>query len=177
MDKKAEHVGTGVVTTLLKVDAWASSIQSDSPAAASISLCGSTACDVIDQLAQALVDDATGIEGLLLSKSLQETFFYCVGFDPDLTVSEITSRVKGFINRWGKGALIQQFLYLFFFNQLLAQSGWTHAVAYDMKSAARICRRAVMAANPPQELVDRSTAETLIHNIQAGLSRYVKAAG
>jgi len=34
MDEKAEQVGAGVITTLLKVDAWVSSIQSDSPAAA-----------------------------------------------------------------------------------------------------------------------------------------------
>jgi hypothetical protein len=177
MNRKG-RIGAGLISTLLKLDAWASPIQSDLPAVVSTSLPGSTACDGIDRLAEALVDDAEGIERLLLLKSLQEAFF-CVAPYPDLTASEITSRLKEFVSCWGKGAVIKQFLFQFFFNQLLldlTHAGRTQAITYEMKSVAKMCRREVIAAYAPKDVMDRSTAETLIHNIQAGLLGQMKLA-
>jgi hypothetical protein len=175
MNRKG-RIGTGLISTLLKVDAWASSIQSDSPGVVTASLRASTARDGIGPLAQELVDDAEGIERLLLLKSLQEAFI-CVVPYPDLTAGEITGRLKEFVNCWGKGVLIQQFLFQFFFNQML--SGLTHAgriqgMTYEMKRVARMCRRAVIGAYEPADVMDRSTAETLIHNIQAELRGEMK---
>jgi len=167
-DAKAQ-VGPGVIATLLKIDAWVSSIHSNSPVNSSP---GSTACDVIEHLAQAFIGEATGFESQLLRKSLLEAFFYCVGLDTDLTADEITSRLKRFVTRRGKSAFIQQFLSLYFFNYVLLDEGESaraQAETHDTRGVERMCRRAVIAAYEPGNVLDRSTAEALIHNIQAGL--------
>src|SRR5215467_15659433 len=78
------QVGPGVISTLLKVDAWASAIKCPS-----IVSPRSTACDVIEQLAQRLICGATGFEKLLLLKSLQEAFLYCLDLHTDFTPDEI----------------------------------------------------------------------------------------
>ena len=171
VNEKAE---VGLVSTLLKVDAWASSIHGPSVVPP-----GSTACDVIEQLAQAFIADATGIERQLLLKSLLEAFFYCVGLDTDITAGEITVRLKRFVDRRGKSAFLQQFLSLYFFNYVwLDGSGsgreQTEALEefeHSMKDVERMCRKAVIAACAPEGVMDRPTAETLIHNIQAGLMK------
>jgi hypothetical protein len=173
-DEKAQ-VGPGVIATLLKVDAWASSIQSDALVTPSL---GSTACDVIEQLANAFVSEATGIERQLLRKSLLEAILYCVGLDTDVTAEEIISRLTRFVNRRGKAAFIQQFLSLYFFNYLLldvSNSGQTPAVNYDMKLVERMCRRAV-AAFTPEDVKDLTTAEALIHKIHSELRGLMKSA-
>jgi|ERR1041385_2459108 hypothetical protein len=172
---------SGVISTLLKVDAWASSIESDTPAFIPTSLPGSTACDVIEQFAQALVSDATGIERLLLLKSLQEAFFYSVGLDTDLSADEITSRLKGFIKCRGKAAFIEQFLSLYFFvyvwldesrrPQALSVEGFDHSIHVE-----RMCRRAVIAAYAAEDVKDHLTAQALIHNIQAELQKLLNVA-
>jgi hypothetical protein len=175
LDGKAQ-VGAGAVSTLLKVDAWASSIQSGSTVTPSP---GSTACEVIEQLAQAFVGEATGIEMQLLRKSLLEAFFYCVGLDTDLTAGEITNRLKGFIIHRGKSAFIQRFLSLYIFNYVLLLVGEparAQGVILDMKRVERMCHKAVMASYRPQDVMDPSTAETLIHNIQAGLQELMNLA-
>src|ERR1041385_8391646 len=97
-NRKAEF-GPGVISTLLKVDAWASSIGLDSPSDVSP---GSTACDVIEQLAQSLIAEASGIEKQLLLKSLLEAFLYSVGLDTDLTAEEIMTRLRQFVHHRGK---------------------------------------------------------------------------
>jgi|ERR1041385_5478167 hypothetical protein len=171
----------GVISTLLRVDAWASSIESDTPAFVPTPLPGSSTCDVIEQFAQALVSDATGIERLLLLKSLQEAFFYSISLDTDLSADEIASRLKGFINRRGKAAFIEQFLSLYFFfyvwldesrrPQARTVEGFEHSIHIE-----RICRRAVIAACAAEDVKDRLTAQTLIHNIQAELQQLLDLA-
>jgi hypothetical protein len=171
------QVAPGVISTLLNVDAWASTIQSDSPMTPSP---GSTACDVIEQLAQAFIGEATGIEMQLLRKSLLEAFFYCVGLDTDLTAEEITSRLKRFINYRGKSAFIQRFLSLYAFNYVLLDvggSGLGQAVIHDMKRVERMCQKAVMAAYKPEHVMNQRTAETLIHNIHGGLQELMNLGG
>lgn len=169
--KKAE---VGLIGTLLKVDEWASSIHGPS-----VVLPGSTACDVIEQLAQAFIADATGIERQLLLKSLLETFFHCVGLDTDITADEITVRLKRFVDRRGKSAFLQQFLSLYLFNYVWldvngsggAQTEVVEEFEHSMKDLERMCRRAVTVAYSPDGVMDRSSAETLIRNIQAGLMK------
>jgi hypothetical protein len=112
--ERVAPVRAGIVSTLLKVDAWASSIQSDTPAFEPTPLPGSTACRVIEQFAQALVSDATGIDRLLLLKSLQEAFLDCIGPDTDLMADEVMARLKGFVTVHGKAAFIQLFLSVLF---------------------------------------------------------------
>jgi hypothetical protein len=166
-------LGRGIISTLLKVDAWTSSIQSDTPAFVPTPLPGATACEVIEQFAQALVSDATGIEKLLLLKSLQEAFFYSAGLDTDISADEITDRLKGFVNRRGEAAFIEQFLSLYFFNYVWLDESRLQALPVeDAERSIQVetmCRRAVVAAYA--EVRDRSTAETLIRNIEAELRR------
>jgi hypothetical protein len=177
----AAPVGAGIVSTLLKVDAWASSIQSDTPAFEPTPLPGSTACEVIEQFAQALVRDATGIERLLLLKSLQEAFFYASRLDADLSAGEMTIRLKGFVNRRGKAAFIEQFLSVYFFNcvWLVKPRRFRGLPVEEFERSIqvqRICRRAVIAAYASEDVKDRLTAEALIHNIAAELQELLKLA-
>jgi hypothetical protein len=173
-NRKAEF-GPGVISTLLKVDAWASSIGLDSPSDVSP---GSTACDVIEQLAQSLIAEASGIEKQLLLKSLLEAFLYSVGLDTDLTAEEIMTRLRQFVHHRGKAAIIEQFLSLYFFNRVwLGEARWSPAEDHEVVGLERMCRRAVIAAYAPDDLMDRSTAEILVHNIQTELRELMKLAG
>jgi hypothetical protein len=170
-----------VVSALLKVDAWASSVQSRSVSVGMNSWPGSTTCDIIEQFARAFINDATGIEKVLLLKSLQEALLYGVDLDTDLTADEITSRLKEFVNSRGKAAFIEQFLSIYFFNYLwLDESRRPQIPAveefeYSMQ-VERMCRRAVIAALAPEDVMDRSSAQTLLLDILEGLRGLMKLA-
>jgi hypothetical protein len=179
LTQRVAPVGRGIISTLLKVDAWASSIQSDTPAFVPSPLPESTASEVIEQFALALVDDAAaGIERLLLLKSLQEALLSCVDQDTDLTAGEIIAQLAGFVVHHGKSVFLQLFLSLYFFNDVLldgSPSSWIRTTLSleefqrTIEDVERMCRRAVSAAYA--DVRDRSTAETLIHNIEAELRR------
>jgi hypothetical protein len=184
--ERVAPVGAGTVSTLLKVDGWASSIQSDTPAFVPTPLPGSTACDVIEQFAQALVSDATGIERLLLLKSLQKAFLDCIGHDTDLMEDEVMARLKGFVTVHGKATFIQLFLSVYFSNYVFwdeSQSSlirWLRTTRPLEKSQRTIevvesmSRRVVIAAYV--DVRDRSTAEALLRNIQRKLQELLKTA-
>jgi hypothetical protein len=145
----------------------------------------STASDVVEQFALALVGDAAaGIERLLLLKSLQEAILYCIGQDTGRTADETIARLTGFVVRHGKSVFLQLFLSLYFFNDVLldgSPSAWIRTTLSleefqrTIEDVERMCRRAVSAAYA--DVRDRSTAETLIHNIEAELRGIMRLAG
>jgi hypothetical protein len=184
--KRVAPVGRGIVSTLLKVDAWASSIQSDTPAFVPTPLPESNAYDVIEQSARALVGNATGIEKLLLLKSLQEAFLNCIGPETDLTADEVMARLKGFVTVHGKATFIQLFLAVYFSNYVFWDASQSSLIRWlrstrpleeperTIEDIESMCRRVVIAAY--MDVKDRSTAEALLRKIQRKLRELLKTA-
>jgi hypothetical protein len=136
-----------------------------------------TPCDLIQQIAENLIGYATGIEGQLLSKSLQEALFSCLGFATDLTSTRIKIRFKRFLDRRTKAAFIRRFLSLYFFNciwlqteELVSDQTVTPQVfEREMNELDRICKRAVIGAYKHIDVLNESAAEKLIRNIEERL--------
>jgi hypothetical protein len=177
-----EQVGPFVVTTLLKVNAWAESIQASGPDLVSGKLPPSVpARHPMQRIAENLVEYAAGIEHQLLLKSLQEALLCCVGFDTDLTSRQIRARLKRFLDRHTKVAFLKRFLSLYFFNLVwfhTADSFRDQAVTFqrfenDMKQVEKICRRIVFGAYEHVDVLDESAAGELIRNIERRLRRPV----
>ena len=61
-------------------------------------------------------------EADLLSKSLQEALFYCVGFDANISSAEFSKKFGRYLKRHGTGPFIQRFLSLFFFNYVWSET-------------------------------------------------------
>src|SRR5262249_5287646 len=110
------------VSTILNANGWADSIHAgerelvSQDAAVSVNV-----CDLIQTIAETLIENAAGNERQLLLKSLQEALFYSLGPRIDLTPSQVKTRLKRFLRRHNKGAFIQRFLSLYFFNLI-----WFH---------------------------------------------------
>ena len=111
-----QYVSPSVVSTLRRLNRWAESIQDGrSESVLPRTLAGATkASDLIEQIAEDLTKHTTGIERQLLSKSIQETLFYSVGFRANLTASQIKTRLRQFLDRQGRACLTQRVLSLFF---------------------------------------------------------------
>jgi hypothetical protein len=178
-----QHVGPSVVSTLLRLNKWTVSIQAGgSETVLPPKLAASTtASDPIQQIAENLIEHATAIERQLLSKSVQEALFYCVGFDTNLTSTQIKTRLKRFLDRHNKSAFIRRFLSLYFFNDVWFRTGelfraqalTSPAFERNLGEVEKICQRAVALAVKPYEEVERvldeSAAEELIRNIEQRL--------
>jgi hypothetical protein len=128
--------------------------------------------DPIQQIAEGLIKHTTGIERQLLSKSIQETLLYGVGFHPNLTPTQIETRLRQFLERQSKADLTQAFLSLFFFNyvwfetrELFRSEALTsEAFEKDVEEVDKICQRTVVSACKQ----DRAARE-LIRNIEQRL--------
>jgi hypothetical protein len=137
-----------------------------------------TVCDLVQTIAETLIENATGNERQLLSKSLQEALFYSLGHNIDLTSTQVKTRLKRFLRRHNKGAFIQRFLSLYFFNLIwfyteewLSDEADTPQMCQEEITALdRICKRAVFAAYKHVDVLDESAAEQLIRNIQQRLT-------
>jgi hypothetical protein len=179
------HVGSFVVSTLLRLNEWTASIQTGQ---AEIVLwrkleAPATASDPIEQFAENLVEPTTGIERQLLSKSVQEALFYCVGFDTDLTSTQIKGRLKRFLDSQNRFAFIQRFLSCYFFNYVWFHTGelfraealTTQVFEKNLEEVENICQRAIDSALEPHEqlarerALDQSAAEELIRDIEQRL--------
>jgi hypothetical protein len=168
-----------VVSTILKSNAWAESIQVEEPELVSQDVAASMpACDLIQQIAENLIDYAIGIERELLLKSLQEALFCCLGFDTNLTSLQIKTRLKRFLDRHTKAAFIRRFLSLYFFNLIWLHTGeWlsdesvtSKMLEKDIDELDRICKRAVVWAYKQVDVLNESAAEELIRNIEQRLA-------
>jgi hypothetical protein len=176
-------VGSLVVSTLLHLNEWVVSIQTGGP---EIVLrrrptASATASDLIEQIAEDLIERVTGTERLLLLKSLQEALFYCVSFDANLTSTQIKTRLKQFFDRQKRSAFIQRFLSLYFLNWVWFHTGElfrAQALTFQVlkkhfEEVEKICQRTVTSALEPfdqlERLLNRSAAEELICDIEQRL--------
>jgi hypothetical protein len=147
-----------LIETVLRLDDWSSALPSQGLDSALSRVSGSEdlvdAADIIAAVSGHLTGHVAGIQGDLLSKSLQEALFYCTGTDPALTRAEFEERLLRFLKRRGTGALIRHFLSLHVFNMIWLQSGEllrgsaqsNESFVQDMENLERACRRIVDGA-------------------------------
>ena len=107
--------------------------------------------DAIDHIAGRLIQGGTRLERQLLSKSLQETLFFTLGCNTDLSYSEVVKRLRQRLVRHGSGRILQRFLSFHFFSVVWFHTGESFrgiasssaAFEKDMKTVERLCKRAV----------------------------------
>jgi hypothetical protein len=177
------RLGESVYLTTVQLNDWVSSIQADAaeqsltgtPARAMISPSG----ELIKNIAESLIEQASGTEWVLLSKSLQETLLYCTGIDMDLDYLEIKARLTGYLASRGRANLIEQFLCFCVFNFVWFQVGDSFRATAetpvsfeeDLDDVERICQKIVASAWPPyaSSPLDKNSAEKLIRIIDQQL--------
>ena len=126
-----------------------------------------------------MIEQASGVERDLLSKSLQETLWYCTELDAELDDFEIKTRLVRFLANRGKASLIEQFLSFCIFNFVwfyVADSFQTAArtldlYAKDMETVEQVCHRIVGSTwrSYQSRQLDAAAAETLIRSIEQQL--------
>ncbi len=178
------RVSSALGSTLIGLDQWLIAIR----AAAEPELPGlstrfksSKTGESLERIALQLIQNAPSLEKLLLSKSLQETLFYCLSCDTDLGPLQIRNRMRHFLSENDKSSVLQRFLTLFFFNFIWFHTGesfrtlapTSSAFEEDMESVERVCGRVVNSvweslklAEKPQEL---PTARKLVRQIEQQL--------
>jgi len=92
-----------VIATLLRLDEWIRSIQAreaESPLRRKlIARASAPHTDPLVQLAENLIEHASGIERDLLLKSVQEVLFYSIKFETSLHLPQIMMRLKQFLDQ------------------------------------------------------------------------------
>jgi hypothetical protein len=180
--KAEEQLGSSVNLTLLRLNEWTKSIRAGGLDAtvtgASARATFSPAAELIENIAESLIQSADGFERRLLSKSLQETLLYCIGLDTRITRAQLKVRLAEFLKRKGPAVLIQQFLSLCFFNfvwfqtsdSFRASAETDSAFEKDIENVERLCERAVASSWEAYESIQRPldspAAKELIRNIE-----------
>ena len=174
------RVDRALSLTLVGLDEWAASLLSKGFDAALDSIPGAETCtrssELVGKIGEYLTKHAREIEADLLSKSVQETLFFCVGADPYMSRSQFKTRLTRFLRHRGTTPLNRHFLSLYFFNLVWFQAGesfrqvaWTPDMfVKEMASVERACRNIVTSTWKSQKLrgpIDPSSAEELIRNI------------
>lgn len=170
--------GPEVVTTVVRVDLWVSSIGADT--SKTHGQREHVDADVIDEVAEDLVANALGSERTLLSKSLREALYYAVGFETEIDPAEFHARLSQYLVRRGTGSFIRRFLSLFFFNFVRFHTGESfRALARSsvefqtyLEQIDRVCQKTVVSVwkslqtKPP---LDLRTANELVREIEKRL--------
>ena len=146
-------MGRTLAPTLVRLDSWATSIRTEPLKAAQRNGWPKTelpqSSSIIEEIAIRLVGQRK--DAGLLSKSLQEALFYCVGFDANISVTRFANKFARYLNHHGTGSFIQRFLALFFFNYVwsetrdsfMALAETPSDIEKDIESVERVCQRAV----------------------------------
>jgi len=179
------QVGPMAASTLVRLNDWVESIQSDTPTPRSLGLPehGSTS-EFIERTATRLTKTATGLERNLLSKSLQESLFYCVGFDEEIDFSEFRARIVRHENRRGTPSILQLFLSLYFFNCLWfdigdsfrALAGTPDSFERDMEGVEALCQKAVIAVWRPFETSKQPLELMAARQIMRDIEQHLRGA-
>ena len=168
-------------STLVRFQEWTISLETEAdtqsgrvPAKAS----ADKDSDSIERVAESLIENVSGIDRQLLSKSLQETLIHSSGFVVDLTQNELRKRVRQFLKRESSAFMIRRFLSSYFFNFIWFQTGesfrtraWTTAeFENDMESIEAHCDKIVSETwksceqtRPP---LDMAAARQLIRTLE-----------
>jgi hypothetical protein len=178
-------VGPSVSLTLVRLNEWVASVQAvglDATLQAfSPEADFSKSTDVMEDIAEMLVQDAAGIERQLLSKALQETLYYRVGFDPSIPYAEFKTRFSRHLDRHAASSLMKRFLRLYFFQYVWFETGESfRALARSssefekyIEGVERLCQRIVASIWSPFEKTNRpldsDTAEALVRKIEQRL--------
>ena len=181
--KTKPRVAAPVIATLLRLDEWSRSIhagEAESPLRRKL-IARATAPDPIRQIAENLIEHASGIERDLLLKSVQEVLFYSVNFETGLDGGQIKTRLKQFLDHEKRSTFIRQFLSFYFFNYVWYYTGeafraWaltSQVFEKEMENVEKICEKTVASAFKSHEreeaVLDRNAAEELIQNVEQRL--------
>lgn len=134
--------------------------------------------EIVETIADSLIDEADHVERNLLSKSLQETILYCVSFKTDSSYEQLVTRLLRYIARHRTASVAERFLSLYFFNFVWFRTGESfRAVAWssdsfekDMENVEQICCHVVASAWTPfqetKRVLSRATAGELVRKIE-----------
>jgi len=177
------RMGSSLVFTLLRISEWVKSIQAgeaESPLRRKLTS-SATRSAPIEQIAENLIEGASGIERDLLLKSIQEVLFYSVDFETDLDLEQIKNRLKRFLDQEKRLVFMQQFLCFYVFNHVWfhtsesfrAMASTSQVFEKEMEQVEKICERVVASVLKPSEqtdtILDRTAAEELIQKIEQRL--------
>ena len=175
------RVAPFVSSTLVGIHKWLIAVQTNGSGPIAAKRNWRSRADLIEEIAEGLIEGETGIERKLLSKSLQETLFCCLGFRTDLDYSQFRTQFIRYLERQGASSFIQRFLSLYFFNFVWLHTGESFrtlarnsdSFSKDMERVEYVCQKAV-AANwklfeQTHRLLDSSSARELICNIEQRL--------
>src|SRR5215475_13587997 len=152
--KGKKKAAASLSLTLVRFQEWAMSLETEAdtqsrrvPEKAS----AGKESDAIERVAESLIENVSGIDRRLLSKSLQETLIHCSGFAVDLTQDELRKRVRQFLKRESSAFMLRRFLSSYFFNFIWFQTGeafrtraWTRAEFENaMKKVEAYCKKIV----------------------------------
>ena len=181
--KTKPRVAVPVIATLLRLDEWTRSIhagEAESPLRRKL-IARASAPDPIRQIAENLIEHASGIERDLLLKSVQEVLFYSLNFETGLNGAQIKTRLKQFLDHEKRSTFIRQFLSFYFFNYVWYYTGeafraWaltSQVFEKEMENVEKICEKTVASAFKSHEreepVLDRNAAKELIHNVEQRL--------
>ena len=181
--KTKPRVAPQVIATLLRLDEWTRSIhagEAESPLRRKL-IARASAPDPIRQIAENLIEHASGIERDLLLKSVQEVLFYSLNFETGLNGAQIKMRLKHFLDHEKRSTFIRQFLSFYFFNYVWYYTGeafraWaltSQVFEKEMENVEKICEKIVASAFKSHEreepVLDRNAAKELIHNVEQRL--------
>jgi hypothetical protein len=160
---------------------WVASLQAGGLDASRIAAKAEAGADVVENIAESLIRNADGIDRKLLSKSLQETLFYCTGCEADIDYSQVKTRVIRYLERRGASSILLLFLSLYFFNFVWFETGESFRAASpsssefekDMERVEELCQGVVASFWKTFELgegpLDSSAARKLIRDIEQQL--------
>ena len=171
--------------TLVRLNEWLASIQAEGLDAATRRLSPETdlnqSVDVMEDIAEMLVHEAAGMERQLLSKSLQETLYYRVGFDPGISYAEFKARFLRHLDQHAASSLLKRFLRLYFFHYVWFESGESfRALARSssefekyIENVEKLCQRSVASIWSSFEKTNRpldpGKADELVRKIEQRL--------
>lgn len=150
---------------LVRLYGWASLALTEGVEHALEQLTGTQSCDLsmdlVSAITETIISVATPPERNLLRKSMEETLFYIVRPDPELTRSQFQVRFTRFLGQRGLPSLLRMFLSLHLFNIVWFQtaqsfrnlSGTTELFLRYTRDVEHACRRIVNGCWKSHEIV------------------------
>ena len=174
------RVGLAVPLTLLRLNEWLASTQSErlekpSPRRSA------NADHRIERIAESLVTNAGGTERSLLTKSLQEAMYCAVGFDANINDFQFITRLSRYVGRRGASPFIRRFLSLFFFSFVQFETGGSfHRLRQNSQSVEKylqfldhVCHQTVASVwksfEETKRTLDLTAATELVRQIEQRL--------
>jgi len=176
---RAPRAGPSIAANLVRLSDWLASIQDGRSNKRAD--CTAADGDVVEQIANSLIANATGKEQKLLSKSLQEALYYAVGFDTDSDCAQLKTRLSRYLDRCGAPSFIRRFLSLFFFNlvrfetaeSFLEVARSSNAFEKYIEGIDRVCQQTVASVwksfEKKKRRLDLAAAAQLVSQIEQRL--------